>query len=186
MYSSSFLLALAATISAVSAHGAILKAVGDSGASQGFLVDQTLARNCTTISPCQQDSVIIRDAEITQNIVNECGRTEINGNIDVGEQTENELAAGRMTQVSGGTVMKVTIHQVNADGAGPYECDLDQTSNAGPGGNIPLKVTNNIPGENGISQAKEQDFTINVELPQNLNCIGGTLLCLSHPRHSIN
>lgn len=44
--------------------------------------------------------------------MNSCGRTEINGNIDVGEQTENELAAKRVTQVSGGTVMTVTIHQV--------------------------------------------------------------------------
>lgn len=75
-------------------------------------VDQTLARNCTTISPCQQDSTIIRDSEITQNIVNSGGRTEISGNIDVGEQTENELAAGRVTKVSSRTNLKVTIHQV--------------------------------------------------------------------------
>jgi hypothetical protein len=79
-------------------------------------VDQTLARNCTTISPCQLDSTIIRDSEITQNIVNSCGRTEIKGNIDVGEQTENELAAGRMTTVSMGSVLAVTIHQVSISG----------------------------------------------------------------------
>lgn len=77
-------------------------------------VDQTLARNCTTISPCQQDSTIIRDSEITQNIVNSCGRTEIAGNIDVGEQTENELAAGRVAKVSKGSVLAVTIHQVSS------------------------------------------------------------------------
>lgn len=137
------------------------------------VVDQNLARNCTTISPCQQDSTIIRDSEITQNIVNSCGRTEINGNIDVGEQTENELAANRVTQVSGGTVMTVTIHQVNADGAGPYECDLDETSNAATKF-TPLKVANNVPGANGLSQAKEQDFTINVAMPDNFNCIGAS------------
>lgn len=79
------------------------------------LVDQNLARNCTTISPCQQDATIIRDSEITQNIVNSCGRTEINGNIDVGEQTENELAAGRVTTVTKGSTMAVTIHQVGLD-----------------------------------------------------------------------
>lgn len=136
-------------------------------------VDQNLARNCTTISPCQQDSTIIRDSEITQNIVNSCGRTEINGNIDVGEQTENELAAGRVTQVKAGTVMTVTIHQVNADGAGPYECDLDETSNAATKF-TKLKVANNVPGANGLSQAKEQDFTINVAMPDKLNCIGAS------------
>ncbi|KAF3009656.1 hypothetical protein E8E13_007890 [Curvularia kusanoi] len=173
MYYSAATIALVAFAANVQAHGAILAAVGDSGKSQGFLVDQTLARNCTTISPCQQDSTIIRDAEITQNIVNSCGRTEINGNIDVGEQTENELAAKRVTQVSKGTVMQVTIHQVNADGAGPYECDLDETSNAATKF-TPLKVANNVPGSNGLSQAKEQDFTISVAMPDNFNCIGAS------------
>ncbi|KAJ4330532.1 hypothetical protein N0V95_010039 [Ascochyta clinopodiicola] len=153
-----------------------------------MLIDQNLARNCTTISPCQQDSTIIRDSEIKQNIVNACGRTEISGNIDIGEQTENELAANRMTTVSSGTVMTVTIHQVsdmtslftttnaskvNADGAGPYECDLDETSNAQTT-LTPLKVANNVPGANGLSQAKEQDFTINVAMPDKFNCIGAS------------
>ena len=76
-------------------------------------MDPELARNCTTISPCQQDATIIRNSEITQNIVNSCGRTEINGNIDVGEQTENELAANRVTQVTQGGSLAVTIHQVS-------------------------------------------------------------------------
>jgi len=68
----------------------------------------------------------------------------LSGNIDVGENTENQLAAGTVTSVKAGTVMAVTIHQVNtlslvsmtyanllqvnADGAGPYECDIDMTS----------------------------------------------------------
>jgi hypothetical protein len=173
MYSKSSVLALAALFTTVHSHAAILAATGDKGSSQGFLVDPDIARNCTTISPCQQDATIIRDNEITQNIVNACGRTEIAGNIDIGEQTENELAAGRMTQVSSGSVMKVTIHQVNADGAGPFECDMDETSNAVTTF-TPLKVTNNIPGSFGLSQAKEQDFTINVQMPDKFNCIGAS------------
>jgi hypothetical protein len=76
-------------------------------------VDTAIARNCTGISPCQQDTTIIRDAEINANIVNECGRTELSGNIDVGENTENALAAGAVTQVKAGTLMTVTIHQVS-------------------------------------------------------------------------
>jgi hypothetical protein len=174
MYYSAATIALVAAFAAnVQAHGVLLQAVGDAGKSQGFLVDTTLARNCTTISPCQQDSTIIRDSEIKQNIVNGCGRTEINGNIDIGEQTENELAVKRITQVSKGTVMQVTIHQVNADGAGPYECDLDLTSNAA-GFTVPLKVANNVPGANGLSQVKEQDFVISVAMPNNFNCIGAS------------
>jgi hypothetical protein len=93
-------------------------------------VDPEIARNCTTINPCQQDATLIRDAEIQANVVNQCGRTELSGNIDVGENTENALSAGAVTQVRAGGEITVTIHQVNADGAGPYVCDLDESSNA--------------------------------------------------------
>ncbi|KAL2005431.1 hypothetical protein VTN00DRAFT_2642 [Thermoascus crustaceus] len=197
------LLILTAFAASVHSHGVILKAQGEKGsvASQGFLgelipfpsaqdserlpllgdysnqilfpVNNALARNCTDISPCQLDSTIIRDEEIRQNIVNGCGRTELNGNIDIGEQTENELAANRVTSVKKGSVLSVTIHQVNADGAGPYTCDLDQTSNANTNF-VPLKVTDNVPGVNGLSQAKFQNFVMKVALPDDLNCIGGS------------
>lgn len=102
---------------------------GEAGspASVGFQVNDSIARNCTSISPCQQDATIIRDAEIKANIVNECGRTELTGNIDIGENTENALAAKQVTKVKANTQMTVTIHQVNADGAGPYTCDLEET-----------------------------------------------------------
>ncbi|KAH6861449.1 hypothetical protein B0T12DRAFT_452743 [Alternaria alternata] len=173
MYFTATSFAFATLVSTVHSHAAILAAVGDSGESQGFLVDPAIARNCTTISPCQQDATIIRDSEITQNIVNACGRTEIAGNIDIGEQTENELAAGRMAQVSSGSMLAVTIHQVNADGAGPFECDMDETSNAVTTF-TPLKVSNNIPGSFGLSQAKEKDFVINVQMPDNFNCLGAS------------
>ncbi|KAE9370415.1 hypothetical protein N431DRAFT_442254 [Stipitochalara longipes BDJ] len=165
----------AALLSLANAHGVILAAQGEAGspASVGFQVDTAIARNCTGISPCQQDTTIIRDAEISANIVNECGRTELTGNIDVGENTENALAAGAVTQVKAGTLMTVTIHQVNADGAGPYTCDLDQTSNAGIISQN-LTVTNNVPGVNGLSQGKTQDFNITVAMPSNLACTGAS------------
>jgi hypothetical protein len=66
----------------------------------------------------------------------------------------------------------LTSEQVNADGAGPYTCDLDQTSNAGIISQN-LTVTNNVPGVNGLSQRKTQDFNITVAMPANLACTGG-------------
>ncbi|KAF7941429.1 hypothetical protein EAE99_001066 [Botrytis elliptica] len=173
MYTS--ILFQAALLSVAQAHGVILAAQGIAGspASVGFKVDDAIARNCTGISPCQQDTTIIRDSEIKANIVNECGRTELSGNIDVGESTENALSANAVTKVKAGTLMTVTIHQVNADGAGPYTCDLDQTSNAGVISQN-LTVTNNVPGVNGLSQAKTQDFNITVQMPDNLACTGAS------------
>lgn len=167
------ILALAAIFSSVHAHGVIESAVGDSGESKGFKVDDSLARNCTGISPCQQDSTIIRNSEITQNIVNSCGRTEIDGNIDVGGETEKAISKKAVTTVTRGSSLAVTIHQVNADGAGPYECDLDVTSNAATSF-VKLQVSNNVPGQNGLSQAEAERFTINVKMPDDFNCVGAS------------
>jgi hypothetical protein len=78
-----------------------------------------------------------------------------------------------MAQVSSGSMLAVTIHQVNADGAGPFECDMDETSNAVTTF-TPLKVSNNVPGSFGLSQEKEKDFVINVQMPNNFNCLGAS------------
>ena len=72
------------------------------------------------------------------------------------------LAAGAVT---------VTIHQVNADGAGPYTCDPDMMSNAGVISHN-LTVTHNVPGVNGLSQTKAQDFNITVAMPADMRCAG--------------
>jgi len=166
-------LSFSALLATASAHGVLLNAQGIKGspASVAFQVQQNLPRNCTAISPCQQDTTIIRDAEIAANVVNECGRTELAGNIDIGENTENAIAAGAVTQVQSGTQMLVTIHQVNADGAGPYSCDLVE---AGNNGLITqnLTVEDNVPGVNGFSQAKTQDFVIKVNMPKTFACTG--------------
>ncbi|KAK7753505.1 hypothetical protein SLS62_004580 [Diatrype stigma] len=194
-------LSLAAFAGLTQAHGVLLNAQGIDGSpnSVGFQgklrsgtrvgalygisrdqlanffikVDPELPRNCTSINPCQQDTTIIRDAEIAANVVNECGRTELTGNIDIGENTENAIAAGKVTQVQAGTQMTVTIHQVNADGAGPYTCDLIEAGNNGVVSQN-LTVENNVPGVNGFSQAKTQDFDIKVTMPDNFNCVGGS------------
>ncbi|KAI0845442.1 hypothetical protein F5Y00DRAFT_265538 [Daldinia vernicosa] len=172
---SSTIFSLASLLAVAQAHGVILGAQGIQGSpeSVGFKVEPELARNCTSISPCQQDTTIIRDAEIAANVVNECGRTELSGNIDIGENTENALAAGAVTQVKAGTQVKVTIHQVNADGAGPYACDLVEAGNNGVISQN-LTVENNVPGVNGFSQAKTQQFEILVNMPDNFTCSGSS------------
>ncbi|PHH92045.1 hypothetical protein CDD83_9163 [Cordyceps sp. RAO-2017] len=156
-------------------HGVILAAQGLQGspASVGFQVDPSIARDCTGISPCQQDTTIIRNTEIDDNVVNQCGRTQLKGNIDVGENTENALAAGQVTQVKAGSQIELTMHQVNADGAGPYECDLDEASNTGIISQN-LSVLNNVPGINGLSQAKTEAFKMTVQMPDQLKCTGAS------------
>ncbi|KAK3984026.1 hypothetical protein QBC44DRAFT_302149 [Cladorrhinum sp. PSN332] len=174
-FKSTYTLPLAALLALVDAHAVILAAQGIAGSppSVGFMVSDAIARNCTSISPCQMDTTIIRDAEISAGTVNSCGRTKLTGNIDVGEVTEAQLAEGIVTQVQAGSDVTITLHQVNADGAGPFTCQVDQTSNSGVFSQ-PLHIKNNIPGINGLSQAKEQDFNITVTLPSDLQCVGAS------------
>lgn len=102
------------------------------------------------------------------NIVNECGRTLALGNIDIGEQTEIALTAGEVTKVKTGGTVAVTISQRTAEGAGPFTCDMDLTSNSnGAVGQTPLKVTQDSGnGANG-------NINIKVEMPQDMACTGG-------------
>lgn len=53
---------------------------------------------------------------------------------------------------------------------------MDPTGNSlGATGQIPLEVTNNVPGANGFSQAKTVDFNMTVKMPADMNCTGGEL-----------
>lgn len=99
-------------------------------------------------------------------MVNECGRTLLAGNIDIGEQTENQLANGTLTQVSKGGKLQVTIAQLSTDGAGPYTCDMDVQSNAaGITGQVPLNATEKDGGNGQI--------VLSMTMPKDLACVGG-------------
>ncbi|GJD02465.1 CAS1 [Colletotrichum higginsianum] len=136
-------------------QGVIIAAQGPAGpASPGLLVDQN-----------KVDANIINKQEIVANVVNECGRTILQGNIDIGEETENQLGNRTVTQVTSGANVDVTIAQVSADGAGPYSCDLDLTSNSnGAAGQTKLTVQEFEP-QNG-------QIRLTVTMPADMACVG--------------
>jgi hypothetical protein len=145
-----------ALISAVSAQGVIQSAQGTKGspASLPLQVDLSAA-----------DANIINPAEIAQNVVNECGRTLLAGNIDIGTQTEGQLSNKTVTSVTKGGNVAVTINQLDANGAGPYSCDMDFTSNAdGTSGQTNLTVKETDAG--GIT-------TLSLTMPADMACVGG-------------
>lgn len=112
------------------------------------------------------DAAIMRQSEIVQNVVNECGRSLLNGNIDSGELSEVALTNNSITQVTKGSVVQVAINMVDERGAGPYKCDVDFKSNAaGATGQVNATVVEAAPVNGVISLA--------VTLPKTLACIGG-------------
>lgn len=147
-----------ALLALVHAQGRITAVKGDSVTGLGLQVSQDDA----------SDANFMSDAEIGANVVNECGRTLLAGNIDIGEQTENQLAAKQVTQVASGGTVAVTIDQANSNGTGPYACDLDLTSNAnGLTGQTALKVTQDT------TAGSTGSLNLKVALPTDMKCVGG-------------
>ena len=154
------LLIAPAMLAVAHGQGVILSAQGTSGspASLPLQVDKT-----------QADANIINENEISTNVVNECGRTLLGGNIDIGENTENQLAAKTVTSVTKGSNVDVTISQGSADGAGPYTCDMDFTSNAdGVSGQTNLTVKENDSSNGNIA--------LSLTMPSDMACVGGEQL----------
>jgi hypothetical protein len=128
--------------------------------------------NTLIVDITKDDANIINTNEIVTNVVNECGRTLLGGNIDIGENTEDQLANKTITSVTKGSNVAVVIRQVNADGAGPYTCNLDLASNAdGATGQTNLTVKETTNGGN---------INLAVTMPSDMACIGGKFL--SRPR----
>lgn len=151
---------------------AILPAILATAHAQGVIKSAQGTKGSPASAPLQvlqtgNDANIINKTEILDNIVNECGRTLANGNIDVGQNTETLLANKSVTSVTKGGKVAVTMTQGGALGAGPYSCDVDFTSNADAATgqtNATVKETDNKDGTIGLA----------LTMPSDLACVGGT------------
>lgn len=87
----SYLLALFTLAGSANAHGVIVAVKGGNGVTgQGFGVIPSTPRNGTTPVPFQQDTSIIKDAEITAGTASVCGRTLAGGINHVSAQLNGE------------------------------------------------------------------------------------------------
>jgi Egh16-like virulence factor len=84
-------------------------------------VDPNTPRTGTTRNPFQQDTTRFRG----QNKAT-CGQTLGGGENDIqaGTKAVMQQNGGQLPQISPGGMISMTLHQVNADGAGPYTCKL--------------------------------------------------------------
>jgi hypothetical protein len=61
-----------------------------------------------------------------------------------------------------GGVLTMVYHQINADGAGPVACSVSEDATGSTF--TPLKVTTDVPGTNGRSNAANADFPLVADL----------------------
>ncbi|KAG9230158.1 hypothetical protein BJ875DRAFT_165892 [Amylocarpus encephaloides] len=161
-------LVFAAVAELVVGHGAIVKAVGDMGGEGTAIgIDAATPRDGSRRNPFQADSTRFKNAA-----ADACGETIGGGTNDPATQVPQMLAAngGSMPQISAGGMVMMTLHQVNGDGAGPYECMIDST---GAGTQwVKMQVATNVPGEDSRSKAKATDFPLTAKVAATQECTG--------------
>jgi len=161
---------LLATAQLVAGHGAIVSATGNAG-GQGMAIGvvTTTPRDGTGVNPFQQDTTRFRGSA-----ADTVGETLGGGNNNIEQGTQQVIAntGGQpLPQVTPGGSVQMTLHQVNADGAGPYECMINADGTAQTWTEI--DVTEQVRGRRGFrfrSSASPQPLS--VAIPANQQCTG--------------
>jgi len=162
-------LTLLAAAQLVAGHGAIISATGDAGGTGMALgVDTSTPRDGTRRRPFQQDSTRFRGASAET-----FGETLAGGanQLEAGTQAIMAETGGQLPQVTQGGEVSMTLHQVNADGGGPYTCMINADATGQQWTNI--QVTTTPPGRNSRNrEGAASDFPLVAAIPAAQNCTG--------------
>ncbi|KID93411.1 Gas1-like protein, partial [Metarhizium majus ARSEF 297] len=167
------LLALSVLCSLGSAHSKIQKASCDGGrtSSIGMGTNPNIPIDGEDPTPFQLDSPVIRTKEKDNLLVNGCGRTKLQTNIDVANETEIAIQNNQIANCKPGDTLTMTVFVVNTDGSGPYFADIDEKSNVGIFREI--GKVDGIDGKNGIQRNAATAFDVQIPLPSDMKCEGG-------------
>ncbi|KAI2640810.1 hypothetical protein GGS26DRAFT_178514 [Hypomontagnella submonticulosa] len=162
-------LGLAVTAQLVASHGVITDATGDAGGTGMALgVDTSTPRDGTRRRPFQQDSTRFRGDQ-----ADTFGETIGAGANDLEQGTQAILAetGDQLPQITPGGQLKMTLHQVNADGAGPYTCMINDDGTGADWDDI--QVTQSPPGDDSRDRdGNETDFPLVAAIPADQECTG--------------
>ncbi|KAI0134999.1 hypothetical protein F4814DRAFT_443826 [Daldinia grandis] len=150
-------------------HAVITEATGDAGGTGMALgVDTSTPRDGTRRRPFQQDSTRFRGDQ-----ADTVGETIGAGNNDIeqGTQAVMDETDDQLPQVTAGGQLKMTLHQVNADGAGPFQCMINDDGTGEDWEDI--EVTQSPPGDDSRDRdGNETDFPLVAAIPQDQECTG--------------
>ncbi|KAI9144884.1 hypothetical protein BKA69DRAFT_1121855 [Paraphysoderma sedebokerense] len=182
------IIAILAVSTQVEGHGVLLAAHGENGIeTPGLGVTMEFSARTGTGGKFQKDSSIIRAKEIAKGAkASECGRTTGGGKNDIQTQTAKVRSAsgnGAFASVTEGKTMKLTMYQVNGDGAGPYTCQLSTSLDAKFSQD--LTIVQNAPGKKGNNKATQMtNNTIEVQIPMGVKCADACLVRCMNPANA--
>ncbi|KZL86093.1 cas1 appressorium specific protein [Colletotrichum incanum] len=153
----------------VAGHGAIIAAVGPAGGTGMALgINPETPRDGTRARPFQQDSTRFKGPN-----ADTFGQTTGGGenDLEAGTKAIMAMTGDQLPQVTPGSTLELTVHQVNADGGGPYDCMINSDATGAQWTNINVPVT--VPGQNSRNRAGAMtDFPIKAEIPADQACTG--------------
>ncbi|KAI1382435.1 hypothetical protein F4677DRAFT_401910 [Hypoxylon crocopeplum] len=162
-------LGLIATAQLVASHAVITSAIGDAGGSGMALgVDTSTPRDGTRRRPFQQDSTRFRGDQ-----ADTFGETIGAGDNDLEQGTQAIMAetGDQLPQITAGGELTMTLHQVNADGAGMYSCLINDDGTGADWDDI--EVTQSPPGDDSRDRdGNETDFPLVTAIPADQECTG--------------
>ncbi len=132
-------------------------------------VDTSTPRDGTRRRPFQQDATRFRGDQ-ADTIGETIGAGD--NNLEQGTRAIMAETGGEpLPQVSAGGEVSMTLHQVNADGAGPYTCEINDDGTAQTWEAI--RVTQSPPGEDSRDRDGEAtDFPLTAAIPAGQQCTG--------------
>lgn len=131
-------------------------------------VDTATPRDGTKRDPFQQDSTRFKGAS-----ADTFGETVGAGanSLETGTKAIMAETGDQLPQVSQGGEITMTLHQVNADGGGPYTCEMNADATGAAWTDI--QVTQSPPGENSrFRDGAMTDFPMKAAIPADASCTG--------------
>ncbi|KAG8411716.1 hypothetical protein J3458_015303 [Metarhizium acridum] len=172
--------------SCASAHCVIVDTIGSASKAHGYGMGANLtARRDGSGTAFQKDTTVF--AQFSTAAAKGCGKTHMQAdrrvcgapgydpvladlNNDIPSSIERMVSQGAVPAAYPGTLMNITFHQVNQDGAGPFRCIIDEAATGLKWNN--LIITTQVPGNRGLNNAAMVRNLMTIELPERLDCRG--------------
>ncbi|KHN97511.1 Gas1-like protein [Metarhizium album ARSEF 1941] len=155
------------------AHCVIVDTAGSASKARGYGMGADLgARRDGSGTAFQRDTTVFSQTSLSA--AKGCGKTHMQAdrkvrgapgydpvlaelNNDIAASIEKMATQGAIPAAYPGTLVNITFHQVNQDGAGPFRCALDEAATGVRFAPDALKITNQVPGVKGVNGAAMLD-----------------------------
>ncbi|KAJ6508092.1 hypothetical protein DFH09DRAFT_1199332 [Mycena vulgaris] len=150
-------------------HAVITSVVGANGVTtMGFGVTNTVLRTGTTEQPFQLDTPVLKNLKDDP-----CGATLQGGSINIATALTDAIAqgGGALPSLSANGTVSLILHQVNADGGGPFTAMVNADATGATW--VPATVLVQAPGSNGILHGGPANVPFAAQIPAGTTCTGG-------------